>query len=1219
MDASAVSGRSKSEGVDKEKYEIEAARAASLSVARTLAPVNLPKTFKSKICCGLNPRALVSKKKLRFVSADVDLDLSYVSDNVIAMGWPSVGLEALYRNPVTQVRTFLENRHGGHYRIWNLCVERDYVSTALGFKCEVERFCWYDHCPPPFAMMKPLCDSLHSWTRSDPKNVAVVHCKAGKGRTGTVIAAFLVHSKQAPTAEASLGIFGWRRTRNGRGVTLPGQQRYVAYYAIQVKAIEEDEASWPDPCPPLPTLPTSCFQMMETTESTSEIAIVNVALSSPIATSSTVLNLNHSETSSSSSSSSSIMLAVPEVDLESIEKESSLTSNNPIQTNEISIESINLPVVSVSLSSPNQSITLSPNTSSSSSAMTTMTDIISSVKDTEQLKIQSPRISELSIVEGTLEGSLESSLSTPIDKSISTPITKVAQKEEEDISSSTSNSPTTSLTLESRDVAAQRLTSELLADEKFPATAACIQSITDLDDPLSNVLTIITHRDSDRGMGFSIAPDLSGRPVICAFTTGSHLGILENAPAYSAHIAAKASSDQVSFSSSSSSSEQVSFSSSSSSSSISSSSTTFDMMTLGLVLNIFKLGDEIRQVNHTEVSHSMPFDQFIALLRDATDPLTLVVFRRGQVGHVQNRQILPPVTPEEYKSRLTRAVGPWAAGSDARSVPAPAIRIVSVSLSDSPRLPGMGRFAKMASRCGGSDGKCGVCVRCLEWLCSDDLESGSDDEEDEIEDYLFEGGGDPRREGLYIQILGGDFCRDILFDSRNVEAFAASSKGAGIGTMHGGKGGSESVPEWGPNRAQRKRLALKKSPHFASGVGITGIDSSKSSRSVSKGTSTSSTSSSESIGYTPRSSEDDDEDDDDDEEFAIAMSASTGQSKSGFAPPKPLSRKSRKLLLSRRKLLLKSLESDTLNNTTVTVSNGFSKQASFFIPNPNKSELVSIANDKEEVLDTNHPSSFFKFDPAAGPIEDTEASWGSAYFSQDLDTEDLTRTFTSTSSSSSLDNSDGTNGPAKVCVRGDFRLIVRCIGRKKPLAALWLHTAFLPLPLSLQQCLDDELSNVQENAREREERTKNNDKNNNTTIDLQDIDISTSNSIMKIKSAEHIIGPMPTGKILPGCPTLGAVYSAAGAFTSTTTTTLVSSSIKRDNVTSYSQDLIRIKRASIGCAVFGKNELDGVSKDRKHRAWPQDVQLSITYSLLGISSNKGGVRLPHMYLRSVLK
>lgn len=61
-------------------------------------------------CCDCF-RRLVSKKKLRFQSHGFDLDLSYITDRVIAMGFPSSGVESLYRNSLDDVVAFLNNRH----------------------------------------------------------------------------------------------------------------------------------------------------------------------------------------------------------------------------------------------------------------------------------------------------------------------------------------------------------------------------------------------------------------------------------------------------------------------------------------------------------------------------------------------------------------------------------------------------------------------------------------------------------------------------------------------------------------------------------------------------------------------------------------------------------------------------------------------------------------------------------------------------------------------------------------------------------------------------------------------------------------------------------------------------------------------------------------------------------------------------------------------------
>ena len=170
-------------------------------------------------------RGLVSKKKKRFTEGGFDLDLTYITPQVIAMGFPSSGREGLYRNPLPEVQRFFEARHPGRYRIYNLCSERGY--DPGDFLGRVARFPFDDHNPSQLEVLPRFCADVDGWLAAHPDNVAAVHCKAGKGRTGMMVAAYLLHSGFRATAEGALRWFGSARTANGKGVTIPSQMRCV--------------------------------------------------------------------------------------------------------------------------------------------------------------------------------------------------------------------------------------------------------------------------------------------------------------------------------------------------------------------------------------------------------------------------------------------------------------------------------------------------------------------------------------------------------------------------------------------------------------------------------------------------------------------------------------------------------------------------------------------------------------------------------------------------------------------------------------------------------------------------------------------------------------------------------------------------------------------------------------------------------------------------------
>ena len=172
-------------------------------------------------------KSLVSKKKYRFCYDGFDLDLTYITPRIIAMGFPSTHLEGLYRNPMDEVQRFLNTRHPSQYKVYNLCAERSYPKNTF---YNQDAFPFEDHEAPPLNLMKEFCEDAKKFLDENEKNIVVIHCKAGKGRTGTLICCLLLYLNFFETAKESLLYYGIMRAENGKGVTIPSQIRYVNYF-----------------------------------------------------------------------------------------------------------------------------------------------------------------------------------------------------------------------------------------------------------------------------------------------------------------------------------------------------------------------------------------------------------------------------------------------------------------------------------------------------------------------------------------------------------------------------------------------------------------------------------------------------------------------------------------------------------------------------------------------------------------------------------------------------------------------------------------------------------------------------------------------------------------------------------------------------------------------------------------------------------------------------
>lgn len=212
-------------------------------------------------------RSIIASPKNQYYdsSTNLKLDLSYITPQLIVTSAPVTNyIESWYRYPLNDLLQFLNSNYGSNWHIFNFRGESPGYDDSLVYR-KVSHYPFPDHYPPTMNIIINCIDEIDNLLQvfGDKTNVvAVLHCKAGKGRSGTLCCAYLIyqkyqkyhqshqsHSNKTFTLEDILLIYTTKRMNyliGGEGISIISQKRYLQYWYdyIHNKQLRESYINW---------------------------------------------------------------------------------------------------------------------------------------------------------------------------------------------------------------------------------------------------------------------------------------------------------------------------------------------------------------------------------------------------------------------------------------------------------------------------------------------------------------------------------------------------------------------------------------------------------------------------------------------------------------------------------------------------------------------------------------------------------------------------------------------------------------------------------------------------------------------------------------------------------------------------------------------------------------------------------------------------------------
>jgi hypothetical protein len=181
-------------------------------------------------------RHQVSGDRLRYIQDGFDLDLQYITPQILVMTDPAIGGDQLLRNPMREVASFLNQKHGNKYLVLNTSERRTYPQAPFFHRCY--HFGIMQDGVPTLDGLKNLVRNLDAWLKADDAHVLAVHSKHNQGRVALVVIALMLYRKDYRSATNALSAFEHHRKKkegpdmeSAQTLDSMSQTRFLEYFA----------------------------------------------------------------------------------------------------------------------------------------------------------------------------------------------------------------------------------------------------------------------------------------------------------------------------------------------------------------------------------------------------------------------------------------------------------------------------------------------------------------------------------------------------------------------------------------------------------------------------------------------------------------------------------------------------------------------------------------------------------------------------------------------------------------------------------------------------------------------------------------------------------------------------------------------------------------------------------------------------------------------------